>query len=60
MDVDTAISATAAKKARKNKDSSKTRKQLRRKPQNSVTFPTTRGKGALKPYNGSRVGKKRS
>lgn len=60
MEVDTSVSATAAKKARKNKDNSQTRKQLRRKPQNRVTFPTTRGKGALKPYNGSRVGKKRS
>ncbi|CBY00750.1 hypothetical protein LEMA_P018800.1 [Plenodomus lingam JN3] len=58
--IDGSVSATAAKKLRKNKDKSQTRKQLRRKPQNRVTFPTSRGKGALKPYNGSRVGKKRT
>ncbi|KAH7390544.1 hypothetical protein BKA66DRAFT_413788 [Pyrenochaeta sp. MPI-SDFR-AT-0127] len=58
MDVDGA--ATATKKSSKNKDKSQTRKQLRRRPQNKVSFPTSRGKGALKPYSGSRVGKRRS
>ncbi|KAI8941030.1 hypothetical protein NX059_002274 [Plenodomus lindquistii] len=60
MEVDGSVSATQAKKLRKNKDKSQSRKQLRRKPQNKVTFPSSRGKGALKPYNGSRVGKKRA
>jgi hypothetical protein len=54
MDVDGA--ATSAKSSRKNKDKSQTRKQLRRKPQNKVTFPTSRGKGALKPFTGGRTG----
>jgi hypothetical protein len=58
MDVDSA--ATTIKNARKNKDKSQTRKQLRRKPQNKVSFPTSRGKGALKPFTGGRVGKRRS
>ena len=61
MDVDGAATATASNKSSsKNKDKSQSRKQLRRKPQNKVTFPTSRGKGALKPYSGSRVGKRRS
>jgi hypothetical protein len=58
MEVDGAT-ATSAKKSAK-KDKSLSRKQLRRKPQNKVTFPTSRGKGALKPFSGSRVGKRRS
>lgn len=55
-----AAAATAKKSSSKDKDKSQTRKQLRRRPQNKVSFPTSRGKGALKPYAGSRVGKKRS
>lgn len=58
MDVDGA--AAAAMKSKKNKDKAQSRKQLRRKPQNKVSFPTSRGKGALKPFSGSRVGKRRS
>jgi hypothetical protein len=55
MDVDgAAVSKTALKKQR-NKDKSQTKKQLRRRPQNKVTFPTSRGKGALKPFTGGRV-----
>jgi hypothetical protein len=57
MDVDGAAKAKSSKKA--NKDNSQTRKQLRRKPKNRVTFPATRGKGALKPYSGTRVSKRR-
>ncbi|KAF2028964.1 hypothetical protein EK21DRAFT_101447 [Setomelanomma holmii] len=49
---------TAAKK-RSNKDKSQSKKQLRRKPQNRMTFPTSRGKGALKPFTGGRVNKRR-
>ncbi|CAN9099203.1 unnamed protein product [Alternaria alternata] len=54
MDVDAA--ATSAKNSRKNKDKSQTRKQLRRRPQNRVSFPASRGKGALKPFTGGRTG----
>ncbi|KAL1793275.1 hypothetical protein ACET3X_008257 [Alternaria dauci] len=54
MDVDGA--AASAKNSRKNKDKSQTRKQLRRRPQNKVSFPTSRGKGALKPFTGGRTG----
>lgn len=60
MEVDGAAATTKKSSKNKNKDNSQTRKQLRRKPQNKVTFPTSRGKGALKPYNSSRVGKKRA
>lgn len=60
MDVDDAtISKTAMKKQRNEaKDKSQTKKQLRRRPQNKVTFPTSRGKGALKPFTGGRVKKR--
>ncbi|KAJ4366890.1 hypothetical protein N0V83_007418 [Neocucurbitaria cava] len=59
MDVDGTATASAAKKSSK-KDKGQSRKQLRRKPQNKISFPSSRGKGALKPYSGSRVGKRRS
>jgi hypothetical protein len=56
MDVDGA-EKPSAKKA--NKDNSQSRKQLRRRPQNKISFPASRGKGALKPFTGGRVTKKR-
>lgn len=63
MDVDGA--ASAAKTSSKSKDKSQSRKQLRRKPHNKISFPTSRGKGALKPFKGQtagpgRIGKRRS
>ncbi|KAI2487329.1 DUF2423 domain containing protein [Pyrenophora tritici-repentis] len=65
MDVDGATTTSSeAKNSRKNKDKSQSRKQLRRKPQNKVSFPASRGKGALKPFtggrSGGRIGKRRS
>ncbi|EMD92680.1 hypothetical protein COCHEDRAFT_19025 [Bipolaris maydis C5] len=69
MDVDGAPAATTSTSAKsssnKPKDKSQTRKQLRRKPSNKVSFPTSRGKGALKPFKGQtagpgRIGKRRS
>ncbi|KAH7087362.1 hypothetical protein FB567DRAFT_442175 [Paraphoma chrysanthemicola] len=57
MDVDGA--AKAAPKKRGNKDKSQSKKQQRRKPQNKMTFPASRGKGALKPFTGGRVNKRR-
>ncbi|KAI4928755.1 hypothetical protein J4E85_005375 [Alternaria conjuncta] len=67
MDVDATSTSTSAKSSssRKTKDKSQTRKQLRRKPQNKVSFPTSRGKGALKPNGGrpsgpGRIGKRRA
>ncbi|CAA9957932.1 hypothetical protein P3342_002661 [Pyrenophora teres f. teres] len=57
MHVDGAVTTTSeAKNSRKNKDKSQSRKQLRRKPQNKVSFPASRGKGALKPFTGGRSG----
>ncbi|EMD67593.1 hypothetical protein GGP41_007464 [Bipolaris sorokiniana] len=69
MDVDGAPAATTSTSTKsssnKSKDKSQTRKQLRRKPSNKVSFPTSRGKGALKPFKGQtagpgRIGKRRS
>ncbi|KAF1915716.1 hypothetical protein BDU57DRAFT_518829 [Ampelomyces quisqualis] len=59
MDVDGAAKASAKKSTKnKNKDNSQTRKQLRRRPQNKISFPASRGKGALKPFTGGRVSKR--
>ena len=55
MDVDGAAK-TSTKKG--NKDKSQTRKQLRRKSINKISFPASRGKGALKPFTGGRVKKR--
>ena len=58
MDVDAKPAST--KKAHTNQRDQKTKNQHSRKPRNSITFPTSRGKGALKPFTGkSRVGKSR-
>lgn len=59
MDVDGAAPAakiSSSSSSSKSKDKSQTRKQLRRKPSNKVSFPTSRGKGALKPFKGQRAG----
>ena len=56
MEIDGAATTTTSTNSRKNKDKSQTRKQLRRKPQNKVSFPASRGKGALKPFTGGRSG----
>ncbi|KAF1939321.1 hypothetical protein EJ02DRAFT_424970 [Clathrospora elynae] len=65
MDVDGAAKTAKATKKTSNKnknvDKSQSRKQLRRRPQNKVSFPASRGKGALKPFtSGTRVSKRRS
>jgi hypothetical protein len=58
MDVDgaAAIAKTSKSQERKNKEKSLTKKLLSRKPRNKVSFPTSRGKGALKPFTGGRSG----
>ena len=57
MDVD---AKTSTKKPHRNQSDLKTKNQRARKPRNSITFPKTRGKGALKPFTGkSRVGKRK-
>jgi len=56
MDVDGAAAKDSAKKS--SKDKSQSRKQLRRKPKNKISFPASRGKGALKPFTGGRVKKR--
>ena len=60
MDVDGAAKPSAKASTKKsNKDKSQSRKQLRRRPQNRMTFPASKGKGALKPFTGGRVNKRR-
>ncbi|KAL5119122.1 hypothetical protein ACEQ8H_003046 [Pleosporales sp. CAS-2024a] len=54
MDVDGAANTPAKKPA---SDKRQSRKQLRRKPQNKISFPSSRGKGALKPFAGARIKK---
>ena len=56
MDADGEAKKATAKKL--NKDKSQSRKQLRRKPKNKVSFPASKGKGALKPFTGGRVKKR--
>ncbi|KAF2624082.1 hypothetical protein BU25DRAFT_413954 [Macroventuria anomochaeta] len=57
MDVDT---KTSAKKPNRNQNERRTKNQRARKPKNSMTFPTSRGKGALKPFTGKgRVSKRK-
>jgi hypothetical protein len=54
------VDGDAKPKAKKaNKDNSNSRKQLRRRPQNKISFPASRGKGALKPITGGRVSKRK-
>ncbi|KAJ4354005.1 uncharacterized protein N0V89_005737 [Didymosphaeria variabile] len=38
----------------------KAKMERRKKPKNQISFPTTRGKGALKPFSESRIRKRRS
>ena len=57
MDVDT---KTSTKKPNRGQNDRKTKNQHARKPRNSITFPTSRGKGALKPFTGKgRVSKRK-
>lgn len=56
MDVDGEADKTSAKKS--SKDKSQSRKQLRRKPRNKISFPASKGKGALKPFTGGRIKKR--
>ncbi|OAK94869.1 hypothetical protein IQ06DRAFT_320866 [Phaeosphaeriaceae sp. SRC1lsM3a] len=60
MDVDgaTATKPSSSSSKKGNKDKSQTKKQLRRRPQNKISFPASRGKGALKPFTGGRVKKR--
>lgn len=56
MDVEGAAARTSKKKT--HKENSKSRKQLRQKPKNKISFPKSRGKGALKPFSTGRVNKR--
>ena len=60
MDLDDpSTSTTTTKKPHRSQAEKKTKKERARKPRNSITFPKSRGKGALKPFTGkSRVGKR--
>lgn len=56
MDVDD----KTAKKPHRKQSEKKTKKERSRKPTNSIAFPKSRGKGALKPFTGkSRVSKRK-
>lgn len=57
MDVD----AKTSKKPHTGQTDRKTKNQRARKPRNSMAFPTSKGKGALKPFAGrGRVSKPKS
>ena len=58
MDIDGV--PTASSKPKDRKAIRRAKKLRRTKPKNRVEFPTTRGKGALKPFSESRVRKRRS
>lgn len=58
MDVDGEGDATKTSAKKSSKDKSQSRKQLRRKPRNKISFPASKGKGALKPFTGGRVKKR--
>lgn len=57
MDVD---AKSSSKKPNRGQNDRKTKNQRARKPRNSIAFPSTRGKGALKPFTGkARVSKRK-
>ena len=59
MEIDGTHAASSSKP--KDRKAIRKAKKLRRvKPKNALAFPATRGKGALKPFSGSRVRKSRS
>ena len=58
MDVDgTRPPSASASSTKKRFNKSKLKRN--RKPRNSITFPQTRGKGALKPFSENRVRKRK-
>lgn len=59
MDVD-GEQAASKRKHKDRKTIRKAKMERRKKPKNQIAFPTTRGKGALKPFSESRVRKRRS
>lgn len=59
MDVD-GENASSKRKHKDRKTVRKAKMERRKKPKNQISFPTTRGKGALKPFSESRVRKRRS
>lgn len=59
MDMD-GVPTTSSSKPKDRKAIRRAKKLRRTKPKNRVEFPTTRGKGALKPFSESRVRKRRS
>ena len=60
MDVDGESAGGPKRKPKDRKAIRKAKIERRKKPKNRITFPTTRGKGALKPFSESRVRKRRS
>jgi hypothetical protein len=61
MEVDDAASTISRRpNSKKRRVSKKEKAQARKKPRNQISFPKSRGKGALKPHSESRVRKRRS
>ncbi|KAF2203439.1 hypothetical protein GQ43DRAFT_461571 [Delitschia confertaspora ATCC 74209] len=61
MDVDGDAAATTTSSSNlKNKKINKSKLKKRQKPRNQISFPKSKGKGALKPFSNSRVSKRRS
>lgn len=58
MDVDGTAPTSLSKSKSKGKIN-KSKLKKRTKPRNQISFPATRGKGALKPFSESRVRKRR-
>jgi hypothetical protein len=59
MDVD-GENAPSKRKFKDRKTIHKEKMERRKKPKNQMAFPTSHGKGALKPFSDSRVRKRRS
>lgn len=59
MDVD-GEAAPSKRKHKNRKTIRKAKMERRKKPKNQIAFPSSRGKGALKPFSESRVRKRRS
>ena len=60
MDVDGEGEKSSKRKQHKDRKTiHKAKMERRKKPKNQISFPTSRGKGALKPFSESRVRKRR-
>ena len=58
MDVDGATASTTKSRKRSTDKVKSKRKNV--KPRNAISFPKSRGKGALKPFSDSRIRKRKA